>query len=204
MASLFTLLLFLLAFSFPESANSLADIRKDEKQQLEIELALAKKDRIYAVFDLRGKKIQLKAKSLQLQSFPINNIRFRGDALGVELINFERKESFQAPERREIRPGGKNAGDKVMALELAHMPTHFIMHFKEGIELTVVADSPDAGLARHMHRWAWELTARLPKIIRGGDKRRLVNVMLLMEPSAARALYWYVSENAEALIIPGG
>lgn len=214
MAPIFILLLLVFMPDYSSAALD-TDISAVDKKLLQMELALAKKDRIYAVFNLREKRVQVKAKGLLLKDLPVASIRVRNSDVGVQQIVLAKKVFSDAPARPEIVPGAKSDASDIKALELDDMPTNYILR-GEGIELFVIACSPSSWVARQAwvkRQWyllRWQFTTLSSRITELWTKRelwtkgRLSYVQLQMAEKDARMVYWYLPEGTEVLIVPAG
>ena len=130
------------------------------------EYSLAKDAKFYFVFDVLGRKLELRVRGMVLRTWPLQAMRFWGRPDFAGTVELVEKTTLKAPERIVIkpgeteepiragargqagrRPGAATADYDLEALELRDMPKRFSLDFDNGLHVTVKAkDGGSAGL----------------------------------------------------------
>jgi len=76
-----------------------------ENRFLEEELTLAKNPKYYFVIDLKSKKIEIRARGMQLKSWTASQIRYSGKPLPLKVLGLSQKSALNPPKRQMIKPG---------------------------------------------------------------------------------------------------
>ena len=73
------------------------------------EYGLAKESKFYFVFDVRGRKVELRVRGMVLESWPIEAMRFWGQPDFSGTVEMVKKTTLKTPERIVIKPGETEA-----------------------------------------------------------------------------------------------
>ena len=176
-------------------------------QSLKQELELARSPALYCIFDLAGRKIQLKSRGMVLEDWKIERIYRWGDALPLGAVVLEKKSTLFPPKRSKIKPGADEERDtfELDALELKDMPSSFVLYLNEGIRVYVRPKpvkfvSRIGGIGRFL---AWNLWVPLKNL--GNELRRkpfaAIDVALPGKEDA-QTLYWALADGTKGLILP--
>ncbi len=76
-----------------------------ENRFLQEELTLAKNRKYYFVIDLKSKKIDIRARGMQLKSWTASQIRYSGKPLPLKVLGLSQKSALNPPKRQMIKPG---------------------------------------------------------------------------------------------------
>ncbi|MCX6572666.1 MAG: hypothetical protein NTX99_01615, partial [Candidatus Aminicenantes bacterium] len=76
-----------------------------KQDTLSAEYGLAKDAKFYFVFDVLGRKIELRARGMVLKTWPIREMRFWGRPEFAGTVELVKKTTLKAPERIVIKPG---------------------------------------------------------------------------------------------------
>jgi hypothetical protein len=110
-----------------------------ERLLLESELILAKKPGLYFIFDLKDKRISLKARGILLKEWEIKQVRYWGNPVAVKPISLTDKMTILPPKRERVKPGENDEDKKyeLKALDLDDMPSSYTLSFAGGIFLRI-------------------------------------------------------------------
>lgn len=201
-------------------AAALTDKGKLAKKQdsLNSEYALAKESNFYFVFDVPGKKLELRVRGMALRSWPLQSMRLWGrpDFSGnVELV---KKSTLKVPERIVIKPGDAEkaalaaaaaapanpAEFDLEALELRDMPTKFSLDFDNGLHITVKTKGggQDGILGSMREAWRWYVDVPLrnlfgPRMGKGASELELT----FDNEKDAQSIYWHFFEGIKGIIL---
>jgi hypothetical protein len=187
------------------------------------EYVLAKEANFYFVFDVLGRKLELRVRGMVLRSWRLQSTRFWGrpDFTGaVELI---KKSTLKAPERIVIKPGDSeeaalapaakpappnptatSADYDLEALELRDMPKRFSLDFDNGLHVTVKAKSGDStGIGSALKdSWRWYIALPLRNLFSARQGKGLSELELVFEDEKdAQAIYWHFFDGIKGLIL---
>lgn len=202
------LLLPLAVAAVPREKESSIDSLEAVNRTLKAEYELAKKQKIYFIFDLQGRMVHVKASGASLAEWPISRYSKWGQPSSSATKILVEKDSFFEPRRMVIAPEGpketkEGQSFELKALELEDMPTHYVLTFDDGTRITV-RGTPKTFVARIGQRIAngfWHLTRPLIfdwKFLQG---KPYTELLLTLPRNDARRLYWSISEEAPGLII---
>lgn len=204
-----TLFLFLALFT---AANAVCGQKADllrENRRMEAELKLAKHPKIYVVFDLRGKKVSLRARGMEMTGFPIGTVSVWGNQLDDQPLSLVAKGTFIRPGRKKIKPGQakEQAPEDTFeldALEMNDMPSRYTVYLERGVCVCVrpatkgflltlinAGDSFTRALARSFYS-AWAFFRKKP----------FTEADITLNDKDARALYWAMSEGTPCILAP--
>src|SRR5512140_2047031 len=156
-----------------------------KQEALTAEYSLAKESKFYFVFDVPGRKIELRVRGMVLKTWPIEAMRFWGQPDFSGAVEMVKKTALKAPERIVIKPGeteapivkpasapaaktaaagtASTAADyDLEALELRDMPKRFGLDLDNGLHITVTAKTGSSlGFGSRMKE-SWRWYVRMP------------------------------------------
>jgi hypothetical protein len=201
-----------------------ADKAKLAKRQdsLNSEYSLAKESNFYFVFDVRGRKFELRVRGMVLRSWPLQSMRFWGQPDFSGNVELVRKSSIKAPERIFIKPGDAEkvqptpaskptpaaaanpAEFDLEALELKDMPKTFSLDFDNGLRVTVKTKSSGSGgfLGRMRAAWRWYIDLPMRNVFGARPERGLSELELTFDNEKdAQSLYWHFFDGIKGIIL---
>jgi hypothetical protein len=222
LAALAGLGIFLLAA--PGGRTAVTDKAGLAKKQdaLTAEYGLAKDAKFYFVFDVRGRKLELRVRGMVLRSWPIAGMRFWGRPEFSGTVELSKKTTLKAPERIILKPGqeeelvkppdpaakpaaGAAAADyDLEALELRDMPKRFSLDFDNGLHVTVKTRSGEAqGFgARVKEAWRWYIALPLRDVFGPGQAKARPELELVFEDEKdPQAIYWHFFDGIKGIIL---
>jgi hypothetical protein len=177
-----------------------------ENRFLDSELKLARKPKIYAVFDLRNKKVSIKVRGIELTEFPIENVTLWGNALAANPLSLVAKGSFIKPKRKKIEPGQDKEQDtfELDSLEVNDMPSRYTLYLDRGVSVRV-RPAPE-GIFLHLLDAGYSLTSTLARSFYSTwsllKKRPFTEVDITLKKKDAQSLYWDMSEGTYCILAP--
>lgn len=218
----FALLLTAVLWVPAAAADELADLVQTNRL-LQAEYELAKSQQLYFIFDLQAAQILFKVSGVTVAKLPILSLRSWGrpaDGIAYALAS---RSARKEPEREQIAiPDGKDAekpatpppplkpgetpkAPELQALEIADMPTEYVLRLNDGTLLTVRAKlSETAGfkekLAYHLDRYSWFITRPLISVWQHRQGQPYNEMLLTLPEREARMLYWSFQEGARCLV----
>jgi hypothetical protein len=222
MRHLLTILLLLLVWAAPVAADEQEELAQTNRL-LQSELELAKSQKLYFVFDLQASRILFKVSGVTLAELPILTLRSWGrPADGIAYV-LARREARKEPEREQIvipdgkeeakpaapasppKPGQPPQAPDVQALELADMPTEYVLQLDDGTLLTVRgALSETAGFKEtaryYLNKHSWYITRPLITAWQHRQGKSYIEMFLTLSEQDARMLYWSFQEGARCLV----
>ena len=186
------------------AADEIQDLRY-ENEVLESELALAQKAQVYFIFNLKDKKIYLKARGANRRELPIDQIKGWNLPLSAKPHPLLKKSSLFKPRREEIDPKQKEtaATDKfeIDALELDDMPSRYNLILDGGLVVTV--RPKPAGILSYLESGASSLGLYLsrPLFTLWGllTKKPYSSLYISMDKIDAQSLYWSFYEGSQCI-----
>jgi hypothetical protein len=201
----FLILLFLSSFAgVPVSAAE--EELSAKNNLLRAEYQLAKISRIYMLFDLPGKKIQIKIRGLVLKELPIEAFRQWGAAIQSKPYALLSKSAILKPERAEVKPGQKNDEENPAespALQVANMPARYRLNFDEGIRMYVRPKSEGilpAFLNLYSALEFYLVTWPLNSLWRGLHGETFAEIIVYLSERDAKSLYWAFQDGFPCII----
>lgn len=176
-----------------------------ERLLLESELKLAKKPGLYFIFDLKDKRISLKARGILLKEWEVKQVRYWGNSVAVKPISLTGKMTILPPKRERIEPGesDENAKYELKALELDDMPSSYTLFLAEGIFLYVRPEAKGwvsifpmtlSTLKRHT-------LFPLKTVWFSVKKKPFTSIdIVLNDKKESQILYWAFTERTECII----
>jgi hypothetical protein len=192
----------------PLSANSLWSETPDlikQTQLLEAELALAQKPQTYFTFQVRDKKISLKARGIVLKEWEMKKVRYFGNSPPAKPILLLKKSALFPPKRKNIKPGSVTEGGelKLATLELNDMPSVYTLSLEGGIYI-FIRPQLRRFFSRLLSVWYyfnWMTFLPLEKIWFSIKKKPLTTIeIVLKNKKDSKELYWAFLEGAGCLI----
>ncbi len=205
----------------PAAQADKANLAK-RQNSLNSEYSLAKESSFYFVFDVPGKKLELRVRGMVLRSWPIQSMRFWGkpDFSGnVELV---KKSTLKAPKRIVIKPGDAEKAEPAAAtapaaapaanpaeydleaLELRDMPKTFSLDFDNGLRVTVKTNGAGSGgfLGSMREAWRWYVALPLRNLFfpRTGKGASELEVAFDNERDA-QSIYWHLFDGIKGIIL---
>lgn len=172
---------------------------------LKQELELASKPQLYFLFNLREKRLELKARGFILKEWRIARIRRWGGHPAIKILTLEKKSALFAPKRKKIKPGEVQSGGtfELEALEVKDMPTIYTLRFDDGLKIYVRPGAKKFGghiasIGFFLRWYGWfpiqnlfsQIFKKSPKLIE----------ISLASSEEAKAIYWALLEGMKGLI----
>jgi hypothetical protein len=196
-----------------------------KQDTLGAEYGLAKDAKFYFVFDVLGRKIELRARGMVLKTWPIREMRFWGRPEFAGTVELVKKTTLKAPERIVIKPGETEeivkpapvvatpaapgsaaaaADYDLEAIELRDMPKRFGLDLDNGLHITVKAKNGEApGLGVRMKEaWRWYIGLPLQDLVGKRGERGLAELELILENELdAQSIYWHLFDGIKGIIL---
>lgn len=196
-----------------------------KQESLNAEYTLAKDANFYFVFDVPGRKLELRVRGMVLRTWPFQSMRFWGQPDFSGTVELSRKTALKAPERIVIKPGGteepapapppaakpatagaaQTAADyDLEALELRDMPKRFQLGFDNGLNVTVKAkDAGSQGLGGTLRdAWRWYIDLPLRNLFGAKQEKGLSELELVFEDEKdAQSIYWHLFDGIKGIIL---
>lgn len=201
------LILFLLLFLVIPSLSWCADQETQESRFFQAELSLANSSDLYVILDIRGRKIDLKAKGIVLKTWTIEKIRLWGDSVPSNPAVLVKKSALFPPKRENIKPGEQEeeATFELEALELKDMPSSYTLRLEQNISMHVGPQSKKwTSFLRNIgHALRWFFYPPLKTVwAKVGKKSFTAFEIILENEEESKAFYWALGENASFIILP--
>jgi hypothetical protein len=195
-----------------------------KQDTLSAEYGLAKDAKFYFVFDVLGRKIELRARGMVLKSWPIREMRFWGRPEFAGTVELVKKTTLKAPERIVIKPGETEeivkpapvaapaapgsaaaaADYDLEAIELRDMPKRFGLDLDNGLHITVKAkngEAPGFGV-RMKEAWRWYIGLPLQDLVGKRGKHELAELELILENELdAQSIYWHLFDGIKGIVL---
>jgi hypothetical protein len=189
-----------------------------KQQALNAEYSLAKEANFYFVFDVPGRKLELRVRGMALRAWPLRSIRFWGEPHFSGSVELARKTALKAPERIVIKPGeteapapapaakpGATAAEfELEALELRDMPKRFQLGFDNGLNVTIKAkDGGSRGLGGTLRdAWHWYIDLPLRNLFGAKEGQAVSELELVFEDEKdAQSIYWHFFDGIKGIIL---
>jgi len=195
-----------------------------KQDTLSAEYGLAKEARFYFVFDVLGRKIELRARGMVLKTWPIREMRFWGRPEFAGTVELVKKTTLKAPERIVIKPGETEeivkpapaaaaaaasapataADYDLEAIELRDMPKRFGLDLDNGLHITVKAKTgAAAGFGvRVREAWRWYIGLPLQDLVGKRGEHELAELELTLENEQdAQSIYWHLFDGIKGIIL---
>lgn len=215
-----SVLLLLLLFGTARATDDAASLLQSNRL-LGAEFDLAKTQQLYFVIDLPDKHIFFRTSGVTLAELPILSLSIWGRPADGITYTLAKKTARQEPVREQVlippAPGkepekpvepviesGKPAAPALQALEIADMPTDYVLQLDDGTLLAVHAKLEEAGfLARMRQKIAhafWFLARPLISVWHRVHGSSYNEVLLILPEKETRMLYWSFQEGAHCLV----
>lgn len=207
------------------SATDRAALAK-KQSSLASEYTLAKESNFYFVYDVLGRKLELRVRGMVLRTWPLRSMRFWGRPDFTGSVELVKKTTLKAPERIVIKPGEEEALVKVPepaakpdaakvpipataadydleALELRDMPERFSLEFDNGLHVTVKAKNADSGgfFKKLAEAWQWYVGLPLKTVFGTGEGKVISELELTFDNEKdAQSVYWHFFDGIKGLI----
>ena len=200
-------LLFIILTS-SEAVSGENDSRKHENQLIETELRIAQTRQIYSIFDLKNKKIYLKARGLLLRELSIDVFRVWGNLPAVKAATLTRKSALFPPKRVLVTPkaGDDDTQPSVETLELKDMPTNYTLVLEGNISISVRPKPTHllSSLWSIRYPVQWYLARPVLTVWHALWKKPFTSIEIVLEEGDARSLYWSFLEGMKAIVLSPG
>jgi len=179
-----------------------------ENQLLETELRIAETPHIYFIFDLKDKKIHLKARGLVFRELKIETLRLWGNASVAKAASLIKKSALFSLKRGMIKPGSRNDGEQfsIETLELKDMPTNYTLVLEENISISVRSKPTDmiSSLWSIQYPAKWYLTRPVLTAWHAVWGKPFTSLEIVLEKNDARTLYWSFLEGMKGIVFSPG
>ncbi len=203
---LMPLLFILLTTSKAVSAEN--DTLKRENQLFETELRIAQAPQIYSIFDLKNKKISLKARGLLLRELGIEAFRVWGNLPAVKAATLIRKSALFPPKRALVNPkaGDDEAQPRMETLELKDMPTNYTLVLEGNISISVRPKPTHLLSSFWSIRYPvqWYLARPVLTVWHALWRKPFTSIEIVLDASNAQTLYWSFLEGMKAIVFSPG
>lgn len=197
---------FIVFLAVPAFAGKEQDAYIHENRMLAEELALARKPDLYFVFNLKEKLVSINARGIHLKELRLASFHSWGRPLVDGTYQLTRKTTFFKPDRDVIKPGENQEKEdfKIEALELADMPSRYTLIFNHGVamEIRPPSDGFFSGIANIIGSFIRFILRPFPMLWYAVTGKPYTVIDLVLDRDDARALYWSISEGANAIIYP--
>jgi hypothetical protein len=178
-----------------------------DSRRLEAEAELAQKPKSYFVLDLAARRVAVKARGMDLLRIPVEETGYWGRRLTPGPTALVAKESLKQPARPQIRPGEEKKDETLdeQILEVKDMPTAYHLRLEDGLDVQVLPAAEPGfwpQLRRRLRFWRWGVERALATLRERREHRETRSLYLVLQPEAARALYWSLYEGIEGVIVP--
>lgn len=190
-----------------------------KQDSLTAEYGLAKEAKFYFVFDVLGRKIELRVRGMVLKTWPIEAMRFWGQPDFSGSVEMVKKTTLKSPERIVIKPGeteapivkpaaagaaSTSADYDLETLELRDMPKRFGLDLDNGLHVTVTAKTGNSmGFGTRMKE-AWRWYVRMPLMNLFGpkkDKGLSELELIIADEKDAQSIYWHLFDGIKGIIL---
>jgi hypothetical protein len=205
------------------SGASLDRVALAKKQEaLNAEYNLAKDAKFYFVFDVLGKKLELRVRGMVLRTWPIESMRFWGRPEFSGLVELVKKTTLRAPERIVIKPGESElkapapgtkppepgsaaaaADYDLEARELRDMPVRFSLDLSNGLHITVTSKTGGTlGLGERLKEaWRWYVSLPLRNLLGPGQNKSLSELeVVFADAKEPQSIYWHFFDGIKGII----
>jgi hypothetical protein len=188
---------------------------------LQAEYDLAKSQQLYFFIDLLANRIHFRTSGVTLAELPILSLRSWGRPADGIAYTLAKKTAREEPVREQVLippPAGKEPekpaepvvevkkpqGPVVQALEIADMPTEYVLQLDDGTLLTVHAELTEASTMTKLRwkavRYSWFLTRPLMSVWHRLHGSSYTEMFLTLPEREARMLYWSFEEGSRCLV----
>ena len=189
-----------------------------KQSSLASEYSLAKDSNFYFVFDVLGRKLELRVRGMVLRTWPLQAMRFWGRPDLAGSVALVLKTTLKAPERIVIKPGEEEeaapapaapaaataADFDLEALELRDMPKRFSFDFDNGLHVTIKAKNADErGFAGTLtDAWRWYVDLPLRNLFGSREGKAISELELTFdEEKDVQSIYWHFFDGIKGIIL---
>ncbi|MGZ5497498.1 MAG: hypothetical protein ACXWHI_02160 [Candidatus Aminicenantales bacterium] len=190
-----------------------------KQDSLTAEYGLAKEAKFYFVFDVLGRKIDLRVRGMVLKTWPIEAMRFWGQPDFSGSVEMVKKTTLKSPERIVIKPGeteapivkpaaagaeSTSADYDLETLELRDMPKRFGLDLDNGLHVTVTAKTGNSmGFGTRMKEaWRWYVRTPLMNLFGPKKDNGLSELELIIaDEKDAQSIYWHLFDGIKGIIL---
>ena len=205
----FVFILICLCNALFAAANVSADDIHDlsiENELLESELALAQKAKVYFIFNLKDKKVYIRARGATLKELPIVKVKAWNLYIPAKPQALLKRSTLFKPRREDIKPQEKETGSsdkfEIDALELDDMPSRFNLILDDYVTITVRPTSHGvlSYLGNMGYSLLWHISRPLITLWGFLGKKPYSSIYISMEKMDAQSLYWSFYEGSQCII----
>ena len=189
---------------------------------LQAEFELAKSQKLYFIFDLQAAEILYRVSGVTVAKLPILSLRSWGRPADGIAYTLSKRSARKEPQREQIaipdgkeeevkpaapppKPGEVPKAPELQALEIADMPTEYVLELNDGTLLSVRGTlAEDAGFKEKIrYYWnnsAWYVTRPLKSIERHRQGGTYNEMRLTLPDREARMFYWSFQEGGRCLV----
>jgi len=197
-----------------------------KQSSLASEYGLAKDANFYFVFDVLGRKLELRVRGMVLRTWPLQAMRFWGRPDLAGSVALVRKTTLKTPERIVIKPGEEEeaapapatpaakpavsaaspataADFDLEALELRDMPKRFSFDFDNGLHITIKAKNADERgfVGTLTDAWRWYIDLPLRNLFGSREGKAISELELTFEEEKdAQSIYWHFFDGIKGII----
>lgn len=198
-----------------------------KQSSLSSEYSLAKDSNFYFVFDVPGRRLELRVRGMVLRTWPLQAMRFWGRPDLEGSVALVRKTTLKAPQRIVIKPGEEQedapapaapaakpaapaaaaataADFDLEALELRDMPKRFSFDFDSGLHVTIKAkNAGERGFIGTLtDAWRWYVDLPLRNLFGSREGKAISELELTFdEEKDAQAIYWHFFDGIKGIIL---
>jgi len=192
-----------------------------KQETLNAEYGLAKEAKFYFVFDVLGRKIELRVRGMVLRTWPIESMRFWGKPDFTGAVELVKKTTLKAPERIVIKPGetetpapapaattpapaANPAEFQLEALELKDMPTRFGLDLDNGLHISIRARTGGSpGMASRLRdAWRWYIALPLRDLTASRRSQGFSELELVFaDGKDPQSIYWHLFDGIKGIIL---
>jgi hypothetical protein len=184
------------------------DSVKHQNQLLETELKIAQSPHIYFIFDLKDKRVYLKARGLVFRELKIETLRLWGNASAGKAASLLKKSTLFSPKRGMIKPRTNNRDEEfsMETLELKDMPTNYTLILEENLSISVRPKPTHmiSSLWSIQYPAKWYLTRPVLTVWYALWRKPFTSIEIVLEKNDARTLYWSFLEGMKGIVFSPG
>jgi hypothetical protein len=222
MRLLLTIVLTLLCWVPVAAADETAELAQTNRL-LQAEYELAKSEKLYFIFDLQAAQILFKVSGVTVARLPILALRSWGRPSDGIAYTLSKRSARQEPQRDQVvipdgkeeaapatpppppKPGEAPKAPELQALEIADMPTEYVLELNDGTLLSVHSElTEDADfqgkLRYYWDSYSWYITRPLKSIKQHRQGGTHNEMRLTLPAREARMLYWSFQEGGRCLV----
>ena len=175
-----------------------------ENKLLKSELQLASNSQIYAIFDLREKKIQINARGTVLKELSIEYFKLWGASIRPEPITVVGKSSFFKPKRTKIKPkkNDEEIPSELHALEIDDMPVRYRLNFGDCIWL-YIRPKPDGIISGLFNIFSYPksfITRPMITLWNTLRQKTFTEIDIYLSEKESKFVFWALSEGLQCII----